>query len=499
MSQSVPLLVGVAQETLRPEETDRVPDPIESTRAVVRSAADDAECTALIDRADALHVVNMTTWRLKDPPSTFAQALGMHPAIKEYTASGGNGPQWLVNRVADNIAAGRCEIAVLTGCEAWNSAGRAFKAGIFNRTYAEKLEVPMVGISRPGRTDEENNHGANLPISIYPLLENALRAKEGLTLEQQRRNLGRFAETFSAVAAKNPYSWYPVARTAEEALTPTKTNRMVGFPYTKFLTACPADMAAALIMTTTDVARRLGVPEEKWVYLHGGQDAHDEWFVSNRPDLAHSPAIKAIVQDALSQANIGLDAISFFDLYSCFPCMPRIACKALGIAENDPRPLTITGGLPYFGGPGNNYVMHSIAQAVNRCRANPEEYGMITGNGMYCTKHAVGIYSCRPPESPWRRISPEQFQEAMALPDPLEVDLEPTGAFRVDSYTVLHDREGEPETGILCGRTAQAKRAWAQISEGNREVLESMMKEEWVGRQGRITHRSGNTNIVEFS
>jgi len=212
------------------------------------------------------------------------------------------------------------------------------------------------------------------------------------------------------------------------------------------------------LVLTLYVARGLGVPEEKWVYVHGGQDAHDEWFVSNRPDLADSPAIKAIVRDALSQADIELDAISFFDLYSCFPCMPRLACKALGITEDDPRPLTITGGLPYFGGPGNNYVMHSIAEAVNRCRANPEEYGMITGNGMYCTKHGVGIYSCRPPESPWRRTSPERFQEAMALPDPLEVDLEPTGTFRVDSYTVLHDREGEPQTGILCGRTAQAKR-----------------------------------------
>lgn len=499
MSQPIPVLVGVAQETLRPDETNTVPDPIESTKTVVRSAASDAECTALIERADALHVVHMTTWRLKDPPSAFAQALGMNPTIREYTAPGGNCPQWLVNRVADNIAAGRCEIAVLTGCEAWNSARRAVKAGTFNRTYAEALEIPTVGISRPGCNDEEKAHMADRPIRIYPLLENALRAKEGLTLEQQRRDLGRFAETFSAVAAGNPNSWYPVARTAEEALTPTKTNRMVGFPYTKFLTACPADMAAALIMTTTEVARRLGVPREKWVHIHGGQDAHDEWFVSNRSDLADSPAITAIAQDALSQAGIDLDAISFFDLYSCFPCMPRIACKALGITEDDPRPLTITGGLPYFGGPGSNYVMHSISEAVTRCRTNPDVYGMITGNGMYCTKHSVGIYSGRSPERPWRRTPPEQFQGAMNVAEPLEVDPQPTGRFRVDSYTVIHDGEGEPETGILCGRTDEGRRAWAQTREGDRQILEAMMKEEWIGREGQITHRNGNTNIVEFS
>jgi acetyl-CoA C-acetyltransferase len=441
----------------------------------------------------------MTTWRLKDPPSTFAQALGMNPTIREYTVPGGNCPQWLVNRVADNIAAGGCEIAVLTGCEAWNSARRAAKAGTFKRVYADDLEIPMVGISRPGTNAEEKAHSADRPIRIYPLIENALRAKEGLTLEQQRRNLGRFAEAFSSVAARNPHSWYPVARSAEEALTPTKTNRMVGFPYTKFLTACPADMAAALIMTTTEVASRLGVPREKWVYIHGGQDAHDEWFLSNRSDLADSPAIKAVVQDALSQAGVDLDSISFFDLYSCFPCMPRIACKALGITENDPRPLTITGGLPYFGGPGSNYVMHSIAEAVTRCRANPDAYGMITGNGMYCTKHGVGIYSGRSPERSWSRTPPERFQETLTAAEPLEVDSQPTGGFRVDSYTVLHDGEGEPRTGILCGRTPEGRRAWAQTREGDRQILESMMKEEWVGREGQVTHRNGKTNIVEFS
>lgn len=499
MSRPIPILVGVGQATLRMDAPNEYADPVDAVTAVVTQAAEDAGCPALVEKADALHVVNMIAWRIGDPPSTFAEALGMHPTLKEYTAIGGDAPQFLVNRVADNLAAGKSEIAVLVGCEAFSGIMRAAKTRKFSTKYMESLSVPMVGGDRPSVNEVELEHGADMPVRVYPLIENALRAKEGLTLEQQRENLGRFGESFSAVAAKNPYSWSRVARTAQEVVTPTKENRLIAHPYTKYMNALPADMAAAVIMTTTEGAKRMGIPEEKWVYLHGGQDTCDEWFVSNRPDLADSPAIKALADDALAQAGIGLDAVSFFDFYSCFPCMPRLTCRMLGIADDDPRPLTITGGLPYFGGPGSNYVMHSIAEAVGRCRADREAYGLITSNGWYCTKHGVGIYSARPPEGAWERTPPERFQEELSLPEPLEVDLEPSGPFTVDAYTVVHGRDGTPETGILCGRTSEGKRAWAQAPKGASEVLDSMMTEEWVGRQGKIVRREGKVNIAEFS
>ncbi len=311
--------------------------------------------------------------------------------------------------------------------------------------------------------------------------------------------MGEYGAAFSAVAAQNPYSWYQVARSAEEIATPTGTNRMISFPYTKYLSALPVDMAAAVILTTTEVAVKLGIPESKWVYIHGGQDFVDEWYVGHQPDLAECVSIGAMIRDSLDQAKLGLDDLDFFDLYSCFPSMARIACRAMGLADEDPRPLTVTGGLPYFGGPGNNYVMHSINGAVKRCRSNPEAIGLVTGDGLQCSKHSAGIYGCPPPEQPWNRATPEQFQEQVETPAPLEVDPEPAGPLRVDSYTVLHDREGRPEFAFLCGRTKEGKRAWARTPVGAGEVLEAMMKEEWVGREGRIARREGKMNIVEFS
>lgn len=500
MAQPIPILVGAGQNTIRSKTVEDFVHPIESMARVIRRAAEDAECPALIEKADALHVVNILSWNHKDAPSALAESLGIRPALKEYTSVGGNNPQWLVNRAADNLVAGRSEVAILTGCEVMRSVSLAMAAGKDLGFFRDKTEIPLVGINRPGVTEIEKAHYADRPIRIYPLFENALRAKEGMTIEQQRETLGRFGEAYTAVAAKNPLAWFPIARTAAEVSTPCDKNRMIAFPYTKYLNAImQVDQAAAVIMTTTENARRLGIPESKWVYLHGGQDGHDLWFVSERPDLAESPAIKFCVEDALRQAGLGLGEIDFFDFYSCFPCMPRISRRMLGIADDDPRPMTITGGLPYFGGAGNNYVMHSIAEAMALCRADRNKFGMITSNGYYCTKHGIGIYSGQPPSRDWSRTPPEQFQREMALPAPLETNPEPSGEFTVESYTVWHSREGEPETGILVGRASDGRRAWAQTPKGARELLDAMEREEWVGRRGKISRREASINIVEFN
>src|SRR5690606_18969108 len=102
--------------------------------------------------------------------------------------------------------------------------------------------------------------------------------------------------------------------------------------------------------------------------------------------------------------------IDFFDLYSCFASAVQIGCAELGLSEDDPRGLTVTGGLPYFGGPGNNYVTHSISEMMRRLRANPGKFGMVTANGNYVTKHSFGIYSTEPVQGTWQRENPATLQ-----------------------------------------------------------------------------------------
>jgi acetyl-CoA C-acetyltransferase len=506
MSRSDPIIVGAGQMT---HKGDDFRHPLQAMKTAVERAAEDAECSDLIQKADALQVVNIFTWNYRKAPAALAERLNISPSLQAYTTIGGDTPQWLVNRTADHLSAGKSEIAILAGCEVMHSVKCAMAAGKFPEGFrdsfvdytpiGEESEGNLIGSQRLGNTVFELDHFVDLPVRVYPLIENALRAKQGLTIEQQYEALGRFGETFSAVAAQNPYAWSQQALPARQVITPSEKNRMISFPYTKLLNAnVYVDQAAALIMTTPTVARRLAIPEEKWVYIHGGQDAHDIWFISERGDIADSPAIKACVEDSLQQAQVLLEDLSFFDLYSCFPCMPRLYRQVLGIPNADSRPITLTGGLPYFGGPGSNYVMHSIAEAVRRCRLQPDQFGLITSNGWYCTKHAAGIYSCRKPRRPWKRMPPAQFQEQVRLTTGLQIDESPTGGFLVDSYTVWFDRQGEPQTGILFGRTQSGRRALAHTPQDNKDLLQAMMQSEWIGTSGKVVGKQGKVNIVDF-
>ncbi len=230
-------------------------------------------------------------------------------------------------------------------------------------------------------------------------------------------------------------------------------NRMVGFPYPKLMNAIiETDQAAAVIMTGSETARELGIPEDRCVYLHGCGDATDKWFVSERVNYQSSPAIQAATQRALGMAGIGADDVSMFDLYSCFPSAVQMGLDALGMKPDDPRPLTVTGGLPYAGGPGNNYVMHSVATMVQRLREAPAEYGLVTGLGWFSTKHSAGVYSTRPPQGDWRRADPAVDQREVDAMDSPPFVGQAEGDATVETYTVVFNREGEPEQGIVIGR-----------------------------------------------
>ena len=247
------------------------------------------------------------------------------------------------------------------------------------------------------RNDYERAYGLAFPVNTYPLFETAIRGQRHRTPEQHLDALGKFFSPFSKVASENPHSWFPTYRPPEEISTPSEKNRFVGFPYTKYLNAViEVDMAAAVVMTSVGKARELGIPESKWVFLHGCADAADIWFVSERVNFHSSPAIRTMGKKAFTMAGRTTGDMAFIDLYSCFPSAVELGCQELGIAEDDPRGLTVTGGLPYFGGPGNNYVMHSIVTMTDKLRNSPGKFGLATGNGWYVTKHSAGIYSTAP-------------------------------------------------------------------------------------------------------
>jgi acetyl-CoA C-acetyltransferase len=499
-ADDLPIAVGVGQYSQRPEDLAQAPDPLAMMATAARAAAEDAGAPALLQQIDTAIVVNLLSWTYPDPAGSLSALLGAHPRRPIYTALGGNTPQLQVNATAAGIAAGEIGVALIAGAEAMYSLRRAQKTGV-KLPWPEKAGSPeMVGDTRWGNAAPEMSHRAQMPTQIYPLFENAIRAARGRSVAQQREFLGRFCARFAAVARDNPYAWFRDGKSAEEIATPSAQNRMIGFPYPKYMNAImEVDQSAAVLLTNVATARKLGIPREKWVYVWGGGDATDHWFVGERVNFHSSPAMRAAGREAMTQAGVTIDEIRHFDLYSCFPCAPQIGAAMLGIAEDDPRALTVTGGLPYAGGPGNNYSTHAIAAMVERLRRDRGALGLVTGVGWYLTKHSAGIYGSEPPPKPRPRREPAEYQSEIDARLHPAVEEKPAGEATIETYTVLHDREGAPETGLVVGRLANGARFWANTP-ADAALLEAMEREEFIGRRGRVRHDDTTTlNVFEIA
>jgi acetyl-CoA C-acetyltransferase len=265
---------------------------------------------------------------------------------------------------------------------------------------------------------------------------------------------------------------------------------MVGFPYTKYMTAViNVDQSAALLMTSVAGARALQVPEDRWVYPLASAEGTDRWFVSDRPNYHSSPAMRVAGERALAAAEITIDNVTHLDLYSCFPSAVQITRDMLGMTEDDPRTLTVTGGLPYAGGPVNNYAMHSIATMIQRLRRDPGTVGLVTALGWYMTKYAVGVYAAGQPARPWRRA--EYYDDAAHGTEPAPaLSVEANGRGVIETCTVVHDREGKPARGIVVGRLDDGSRFIAVTPE-DPTAVEALMGDHVVGQRGHVRTADG--------
>ena len=498
---NTPVLVGVGQVTERNADPATAKEPLDlMLESVVRAVEDAGLPPATLEKLDKVAVVNLLACSYANAPGALAEKLGARPVQLDYTTVGGNTPQWLVNETAAQIATGERNFALLTGAEAVSTLNKARRAQVPLNWSSGKSQLPdakIVGTRRQGVNDLEMNYGLALPTSVYPLFENALRHHHGWTLEEHRRQIGRLCARMTEVAAQNPYAWFPQKRSPEELMTVTAQNRIIGFPYPKLVNAIlDVDQGAAVLMTSVETARRMGIDPARWVYWIGGADASDHWFVSDRVNYFSSPAIRTCGRRALDLAGLTIEQIDHLDLYSCFPSAVQIARDMLGIAIDDPRPLTVTGGLPYAGGPGNNYVMHSIATMVQRLRSEPTHYGLVTALGWYLTKHSVGIYTATAPRQSFRREDPALAQaEVDAMPHP-EIVAEADGPAVIETYTVLHDREGTPVRGIVIGRLDDGRRFLANTP-ADLSLFTELEQHEAIGRRGRVSFRDG-ANCFDF-
>lgn len=460
-----PVLIGGGQVTYRGPPM-RSPDlsPAGFAAEAARRALADAGVRP--EQVDRIAAVRMTADNAATGPSNFprvvARRIGADPREAICGHLGGQSPQAFVNECAEALHAGECNIALIVAAEGTGLKRAARRAGIeldWSEDVAGDCEDRGPGDLRVHPV--EARHGLYVPVIVYSLIEHALRARLGRSREAHAEAMAQLFAGFSQVAACNPHAQFPRERNAEFLRTESAENYRVSDPYLKWLIAQDAvNQGAAVLMTTVAKADELGIPCEKRVYLHGYASMADVPLIE-RVDMGASRALEIAARAAFDMAGWDIEQIGLADIYSCFPCAVFAACEALGLLADNGTRLTVTGGLAYFGGAGNGYSLFAIAEMIARLRARPGTKGLITANGGFLSKEAVGLYSTEPPRD-WHPL-----EAATPAIERVPVDPIPSGTGVIETFTIPYVK-GVPGPAIVIGRMESGARfaATGELPEG---------------------------------
>jgi len=475
----IPVIVGASQFKQQKNLIDPL-DPLNLMLKTSEEAFSEAGTDELKSYIDTIYMVNIRSWSYKDAPGKLSEILNIKPSQKVYLSDGGNSPQMLVNRAVRKISSGKSKGVVITGAEAFYSTYRA-KKGKIKLSWPEKEDALYIeGKIWHGTNEFENKYELIIPAYSYALFETALRAKSNKSIIEHNHYIGSLLKHFADIASRNPYAWVKPNFSVDDIITPSSENRNICHPYTKRMCSNVfIDQAGSLIITSESIAKQLNINKQKWVYHMGGSDLQNVFSITQRSSLTNSPASREGVKLALQQAGLKLKDINKFDIYSCFPSIVEIIMDEIGLKANDIRDLTVTGGLPYFGGPWSNYSLHAIITSIELIRENPTLKIMVIANGGYNTKQSFGIYGNRPPSEPWNEKKENKIQMQI-LKKSLTLPVEKAnGQFKVEGYTIIFNRQGDPVKGIAIGCLKNGNRTLAYIH-ASKDKLNEIEKKELV-------------------
>lgn len=480
----IPVVIAVGEICDRPEVEVEGRDSIELMLAALQAA--EAELgVPVLDRLDWLGVEDQISFPNPAPHEDLAARLPRRPrsSVKTHEASG-DGPLQLINDAANLIGRGEIRLAAVAGAEALRTAAKRAQADLAAGRAPPKSSVADVAAELAGPLARK--YGLLTPIDVYPLYENATRAAWGQSLAEGQLESARIWSTFSEVAAANPYAWMRRAVTAEQVAEVSADNRMVSFPYTKLMVAnASVNMGAAVIVASLEMARELGVPDDLIIYIGAGAAAHEDEDFLKRDSYARSASLETTVTAALERNRLNLADIDHVELYSCFPCVPKMARRVLDWPLE--RPASVYGGLTFGGGPIGNCMMHAAAQMVRKLRQDGTN-GLIVANGGYATHSHSLVFTRNPvPAGTFPQdynVQPESDRRRGAVPDLLD---EYEGEGTIETFTIPFDRKGEPSHGTVIARTPGGARFLAHVPREDVETLGFLMAEagQPVGSPGR--------------
>ena len=498
----MPVLVGVGQVTEKEFDLDSssVLDLVE--QATYKATEDAGIAKASLGNLDSLVIVKSFRESTRNSSEALARRIGATQAKQWLMPNGGNGPQYLVNRYSEAISNGESQFVLFAGAEAMATARKIVKETGAQPPWEESDSTDPQFLVEDAElsTQHEQRHGLWLAPGFYAMSENARRHQLGHSIEKHQKSLGDLFTRFTEVAANSPHAWYPIQRSSEEIATATNQNRYVAWPYTKYMNAMnQINQSAALILTSVDYAKSLGINEDRFIYLHGCSDTKEK-SILGRQNYYSSAAMRMMAEQVFANNEISIDDIKHIDFYSCFPSAVAMARDTFGLSVDDPRQLTITGGLPFHGGAGNNYVMNSIAAMAEKLRSDRGSYGLITANGGYFSKHSAGLYSTIPVKGDWSRTDPASYQKILDDAASTPFTESPKGSGVIETYTVLYGRDNKPQNAVIIGKLGaldnQNAERFVAVMEAANEVLEAMTKNDMIGARGFVNSVKGLNTFV---
>ncbi len=493
------VVAGWGQIT-QPKELNSTPqDPMDLMKQASNRAAKIMVSKKVLTALDGIMVVRTLSHHYTAPARQLARGLGATPKFTHVSGIGGNSPQTMINIAAGMIARNELDSVLIVGAEAY----------VQREKNQEKVESALFrGIPKDypgddliGSTPLENLHGIEHPMQGFPLFETALWAASGIDLQPYLMRIGQMWSKFSKIAVDHPYAWTKSMKTPEKIITPGPTNRPVAFPYTKYMNSfVTVDQGAAIILMSEETAKKYSQKDRQTVYFLGGGYAEDrQRFMIEKSDFTSSPPLKAAVEKALERSCMPLKNLDCFDLYSCFPCAVSIAKKMIGITDDDTRPLTLTGGLGFFGGPGNNYSLHGVATLAEKISFGEKSNGLVTALGWFMHKHAAGVYGSKPLKGEFKDHDIADQKNSFAGNDPVRIKDQVNGSGTIETYTIIYTGNHDPSYAVLYGKTRDNFRFIARTP-NHPDIFKQLTSENMVGQKVNIAFDpSKNMNIADLA
>ena len=447
------------------------PSPSDLAGAAITAALADSDyadkLSAAIDCVAAIRTfedsgVSMSTGSPDNVPEAYAKAGGVSARHFIYADVGGQSPQALVNELAGALQRGEYKAVLIASAEANGTAKRARKQSMQLDWTSKSDTIFDDRLSAfPILSRSEIRHGiVSMPLA-YSLIENARRIQLAMDEASYQEEMAALWSDFSKISLTREHAQFAKEWSKDGLLSPDNGNYQLTSVYKRWMVAQDAvDLGAAIIMTTAGAARDMGIAYDKLIWLAGAAEASEPPY-TERASLSESGALQFAIEHAFAQTALHISDLGPVDIYSCFPCAVFAGRDALGDLQRAGGDCTLTGGLSFFGGPGNGYAMHSITAMVQAMRMGGTKAALICANGGVMSKQAVGIYTPSQPDRRWKGSSATGYSCKK-----IELDPAPEGKAKICTHVrsvARGDMGGEMGNATLVIETEKGTRGMAML------------------------------------